>query len=237
MVRTRAGAPQRLAAVLVTGALALVLGGCGGGGTTNSGVSTRPGPHSSTSPSTTTSTTPSTTTSSTKPSRTSTSTSTNSATSSATASGNLDYATNPALLRAGALAEREVPHSTLSSIEAEGSGSRWEAQVLTPKGAEHTMVVSRHGTRILSGPTTTSESASDRAKHRRRLQDARLDYRQAAERATGAVPMGRITELDLDTYRGQTVWEAEVSPGAGPQHSLKIDARTGDVLANEIGTG
>lgn len=228
MLRTRTQVRRRLAASAAAGVSALVLVACGGNGTTSSGVSTRAGPHPSTPPASSTTSGPGTTHGTPR-----SETGTGTVGPLATASDNLDYASNPALLRAAATAERKVPGSRLTSIEVEDSGARWEATVATSDGTERTMMVSRHGTCLLSGPTTTSDDPSNRAEHRRRLRDARLDYRQAALRVAGAVPEGRITELGLDGYRGTTVWEADVLVGTGEKHALRIDARSGDVLTHQ----
>ena len=140
------------------------------------------------------------------------------------------------LLRAGATAERTVKNSTLISIETEAGGSRWEVQVVTADGVEHEMDVSRDGAKVVTGPTTKHEDPSDEAKHRNRVEAAKIDYRHAAERATGAVKDGRVAELNLDTYRGTTVWEADVIGRSGTKHSVKIDARTGRVIVSRPGS-
>ncbi len=209
----------------------LAIAGCGGGGTTSSGYSTRPGATTTAAP---TSGTPA-------PSMSSPTTSQSSDTpsdtrSSSTASDKLDYASNPDLLRAAATAEKKVPHSTLVSIESEDGESRWEAQVVTSDGTEHEMDLSRHGTRVLSGPQVDDDD-HDRAKHRQRVRASKLTYRDAALVVADTVTDGRITELNLDDYRGKTVWEADVLSGAGPKHALKIDARTGEVLVDKSDPG
>ena len=143
------------------------------------------------------------------------------------------------LLRAGATAVHAVPHSTLISIETERGG--WEAQVVTADGTEHEMDLSGSGRRVTSGPTTKHEDAQTRAEHRRRVQAAKLGYRTAAHTIASAVPGARITELNLDTYRGATVWEADAITGSGTgsgtgvTHSVKVDVRTGKVLADRTG--
>lgn len=138
------------------------------------------------------------------------------------------------LLRAGATAEHAVSHSTLISIETEDGGKRWEAQVVTGDGTEHEMDISRSGNKVVTGPTAKQEGTQDKAKHRRRVDAAKLSYHQAARKIASAIAGGRITELNLDTYRGATVWEADVI-ASRTKHSVKLDAKTGKVLANKAG--
>lgn len=49
------------------------------------------------------------------------------------------------------------------------------------------------------------------------------------------VPGGAVTELDLDSANGTTVWEAEVIDESGTKHEVTVDAATGTVLANTTG--
>ena len=205
----------------------VAIAGCGGGGTTSSGYSTRPGGNTAAPTSSPAAPSPSSPAPSQGPPTPS------SDRSSATAADKLDYASNPDLMRAAATAERKVPHSTLVSIESEDGESRWEAQVVTQDGTEHEMDLSRHGTRVLTGPRANDDDDLDRAEHRHRLQTSTLRYRDAALVVADTVPEARITELNVDDYRGKTVWEADVKSGVGPRHELKVDARSGKVLVNK----
>ncbi|MFE3454299.1 PepSY domain-containing protein [Nonomuraea sp. NPDC059194] len=136
------------------------------------------------------------------------------------------------LRRAGEAATAAVPGSTLITIETEEGGRLWEVQVVDANGTEHEMDVLTGTGRIASGPTAKTEDEADRAKHRERLQGAKLDYAQAAEKVESAVAGGRITELDLDTYRGATVWEADVVDSSGTKHELKVDADKGTIVSD-----
>ena len=137
-----------------------------------------------------------------------------------------------ALLAAGATAEKAVSGSTLISIELESDG--WEAQVVTADGVEHELTVAADGRTVTSGPTKDDEDAADRAKHRQRLADSSVDYQQAVEAVSAAVPKGKIRELDLDTWKGTVVWEADVIDGSGTKREVKVDGSSGKVVFNQI---
>ncbi|MEV4080371.1 PepSY domain-containing protein [Nonomuraea fuscirosea] len=129
------------------------------------------------------------------------------------------------LKQAGQAALAAVPGSTLISIETEEGGRTWEVQVVGKDGTEHQMDV--EAGKIVNGPTTEDEEQSDKTEHRDRVAAAKLDYAQAADKITAAVPEGRITELNLDTERGKTVWESDVITPNGTKRQLTIDATTG----------
>lgn len=136
------------------------------------------------------------------------------------------------LLRAGANAERAVPHGTLVAIEYEASRSLWEAKVVTRDGTTHVMSLSGPRQDAVNGLRIDAASAHEKARHRRRVDLAKLDFRQAAKKVTSVVPGGLITELELDTYRDTTVWEADVLK-TGTKRQVTLDARDGRTLANE----
>lgn len=138
---------------------------------------------------------------------------------------------NDHLLQAGKTAVNKVSDSTLISIETEDNEKRWEVQVVTPDGVEHEMNVSADGSETTSGPSKKSEDSDDRAKHRKRVKAAELDYRDAVKAVTKAVP-GRITELNIDTDGDTTVWEADVKK-SGTKYEVSIDAASGKVLEKE----
>ncbi|NKS24017.1 metallopeptidase [Rhodococcus hoagii] len=139
-----------------------------------------------------------------------------------------------ALARAGATAVAAVPEGVLVSIEAEHDRT-WEAQVVTPDGIEHHVDVSADGATVLGTPRIEEEDEADRAKHRDRVQAATLDYNAATAVLLTEVPGGAVTELDLDSANGTTVWEADVIDESGTKHELTVDAATGTVLANTTG--
>ncbi|WGW11672.1 PepSY domain-containing protein [Saxibacter everestensis] len=140
-----------------------------------------------------------------------------------------------ALEDAGAAALKAVPDSTLISIETEERRAVWEVQVVTSDGTEHEMLISRSDGSVTEGPTKEDDDAADKAKHQDRVKAAKLDYRAAAKAMRDAVADAEITELNLDTYRGKTVWEGDLAGSGGTKHSVKIDAASGEVIANTTG--
>jgi uncharacterized membrane protein YkoI len=131
------------------------------------------------------------------------------------------------LKQAGQAALAAVPGSTLISIETEEGGRTWEVQVVGKDGTEHQVDV--EAGKVVSGPTTENEDQSDKTKHRDRVAAAKLDYAQAADKIAAAVPEGRVTELNLDTEQGKTVWESDVITPNGTKHEVTVDATTGQV--------
>ncbi|OMC37760.1 hypothetical protein A5740_00045 [Mycobacterium sp. GA-1841] len=138
---------------------------------------------------------------------------------------------NTALLAAAETVRGTVPDSTVISVESERDNTQWEVQVVTPDGIEHEAEVSADGATVLNSPVAKPEDPKDVAKHRSRLQAAKLDHRAAVDAITKAVD-GRITELNLDDRDGGTVvWEADVVDSANALHEVSVDAATGDVVA------
>lgn len=156
-----------------------------------------------------------------------------SAPSSASSSGSSSDSTgkNDHLLKAGRKALDKVSDSTLISIETENNDKRWEVQVVTSDGTEHEMKIAGDGSKIISGPQKKDEDSDDKAKHRRRVKNAKLDYRDAVKAVNKAVH-GRITELDIDTDNDTTVWEADVKKN-GTKYEVSVDAASGKVLQKE----
>ncbi|GAB2905721.1 hypothetical protein GCM10027203_00560 [Nonomuraea fastidiosa] len=132
------------------------------------------------------------------------------------------------LKQAGQAALAAVPGSKVISMEAEENGSRWEVQVVGKDGTEYQLDV--EGGKVVTGPTSEQDDADDKAELRDRVAAAKLDYAQAADKITAAVPEGRITELALDDERDKTVWESDVVTTDGAKHEVTIDAATGDVI-------
>ncbi len=137
---------------------------------------------------------------------------------------------NTALLAAAETARGTVPDSTVISIETERNNTQWEVQVVTADGIEHEVEVSGDGATVLTGPVAKREDDKDVAKHRSRIQAAKLDVRAAVDAITKAVD-GRVTELNLDDHSGTVVWEADVIDSANALHEVSVDAATGDVVA------
>lgn len=139
-------------------------------------------------------------------------------------------ADNQHLLAAGETAQDAVTDSTVVSIETDNFDTQWEVEVVTSDGTKHEAKVSAEGTEVTSGPDEKSDDADDKTEHRELVDAAALDYRAAVDKVTQAVP-GRITELELDTDNGATVWEADVVDSGDTKHEVKIDAGSGEVVA------
>ncbi|TDE37610.1 metallopeptidase [Nonomuraea mesophila] len=135
------------------------------------------------------------------------------------------------LKRAAQAALAAVPGSVLVSIETEENGRLWEVQVVGKDGTEHQLDV--EGEKIVNGPAAEDGDADDKAERRDQLAAAELDYAQAADKVLATVPEGRLTELNLDTERGRTVWEADVLTPDGTKHKVAVDAATGEVVRND----
>ncbi|NBE98094.1 metallopeptidase [Nonomuraea sp. KC401] len=135
------------------------------------------------------------------------------------------------LKRAAQVALAAVPGSVLVSIETEESGRLWEVQVVEKDGTEHRLDVA--GEKVVNGPATEDADADDKAERRDQVAAAKLDYAQAAEKILATVPEGRLTELNLDTERDRTVWEADVLTPDGTKHKVAVDAATGEVVRND----
>lgn len=138
-------------------------------------------------------------------------------------------AVNQALLNAGETAQAAVVGATVIAIETERDKTGWKVQVVSGDGTEHQVGVSADGTSVVSGPSVESETAQDKARHRSRVKAAKLDYRQAVSAVTVAVP-GRVTELNLGSHIGITVWEADVTDSDNTEHTVRIDAASGGVV-------
>lgn len=134
------------------------------------------------------------------------------------------------LRRAGEAALKAVPGSKLISIESEENGRLWEVQVVAADGTEHKLDVEAGTGKVVGKPRVEAEDAGDKAKHRRRVEEAKIGYLQAAEKIEAQVPGGRITELSLNGHNGKTVWEGDVIDSSRTKRFIMIDAGDGKIL-------
>lgn len=137
---------------------------------------------------------------------------------------------NQHLLKAGETARGAVADSTVTSLDSEHDDTVWEVHVVAADGTEHEMKVSGDGATVTEGPTAKSDSADEKTDNRSLVETAKIDYREAVTKVTAAVP-GRVTELELDTKDGTTVWEADVRDSADAKHKVVIDAGSGEVVS------
>lgn len=140
------------------------------------------------------------------------------------------------LVAAARLAKAQVPDTTVVNVDQERNGTVWEVDLVSPDGTEHEVTTSADGTQVVSGPRTKSTDEEDRAEHRREVAADKIGYERAAGIVLDVVPNATITELDLDTYQGLTVWEAEVRTADGTKRDVKVGAGTGEVVVNRVDT-
>lgn len=134
------------------------------------------------------------------------------------------------LRQAGEAALKAVPDSTLISIESEENGRLWEVQVVAADGTEHELDVEAGTGKVIGKPRVEAEDAGDKAEHKRRVEEAKIGYLQAAEKIEAQVPGGRITELSLDGHNGKTVWKGDVVDSSRTKRFIMIDAGDGKIL-------
>lgn len=65
------------------------------------------------------------------------------------------------------------------------------------------------------------------------VKDAKLTFKEAAEKVFSSVPQGKITHMSLDRYNDNLlVWDADVATTDGTWHEVKVDAKNGTVTKN-----
>lgn len=62
------------------------------------------------------------------------------------------------------------------------------------------------------------------------LAGPQISRQQAIDEAVKAVPGGAVDSAEIDTERGVSVWEVELTTPDGIEHEVTIDANTGKVL-------
>ncbi|NII41397.1 putative membrane protein YkoI [Curtobacterium flaccumfaciens] len=140
---------------------------------------------------------------------------------------------NSALAAAAATARKAVGSGTVTSIEQEAGGTSWEVLVVTSDGDEQEVHVDADGRRTTAGPTKETSDADDVAEAKRFIAAADLSVAQAASALTETVS-GTVTELGLDDHAGAVVWEGDVRDASGTEHSIRIDAGSGEVVTNTV---
>lgn len=140
-----------------------------------------------------------------------------------------------ALVRAGRTALSAAGSGTIVSIEQEAGGSSWEVLIVSNDGREREVHLSRDGSSVTAGPTAETMGADDLRENKAFLAAAKLSYANAAVGLTDTVA-GTITEIGLDDYAGAVVWEGDVVDSSNVKHSIRINAGTGDVVSNAVGT-
>lgn len=147
-------------------------------------------------------------------------------------SGSTDASTRYAALIAAAKTAQGVIAGTVTSIESEDAGT-WEVSVFTKQDTEHEVRISADGTTVVSGPSEQRLGSNVLQRYRTLVDSAKIDVTAAAKAVEKESPQGLIKELDLDSWRGTTTWEAELRDGA-QSREIYLDAATGAVLKNEL---
>ena len=154
-----------------------------------------------------------------------------------TASSSPDTGTTTASARYAALAAaaktaQNLSAGTVTSIESKDAGT-WEVSVFTKQDTEHEVHISADGSTVISGPSEQRLSSSALQRYRSLVDSAKIDVIAAAQVVEKESPQGLIEELDIDSWRGTTTWEAEVKEGS-QSREIYLDAMTGAVLKNEL---
>jgi uncharacterized membrane protein YkoI len=129
--------------------------------------------------------------------------------------------------RAAAIALQRVPGGTVVDIDPgmENGQAVWEVLVRRPDNT---------GLEIYLDAATGAVLRQERESLPREALGPRpaVTVQQAIATATGAVPGGRVTAIDLDTENGRVVWDVDVA-GPGGRKAITIDAATGRILEQE----
>lgn len=148
-------------------------------------------------------------------------------------SGSASAGSNKALLAAVATARGEVGSGTVISVEQEQGASAYEVLVVTKDGTEHEVHTNADGSAVAGTPQTEAADADDKAEHERFVAAADLSVKQAVD-AFQDLHAGTVTELGLDDHVGTVVWEGDVLDSSGTEHSVRIDAGSGDVVTDRV---
>lgn len=133
------------------------------------------------------------------------------------------------LEQAGAAARSAVKDSTLLSVQAQNNGQIWEVQLAGPDGTEHVVDMDAAG-KAISPARVKDTGAWEKARVMAIVKAAKINFKEAVEKVSAAVPQGKITHLSLDMYDDKRlVWDADVITQNGTWHGIKVDARTGTV--------
>lgn len=127
-------------------------------------------------------------------------------------------------VRAVQTAEQAVPDGRAFDLEVEDHGGRqvWEIKVASGNDRPHEFYVSLDGTQIVR-----------RSRHRldgdvRKALKAQVTLSQALETAARRVPWS-LSEAEIDTHSGRITWEVEFKKGER-EREVVIDAMTGEIM-------
>lgn len=135
-------------------------------------------------------------------------------------------------LEAAELALDAHPGTQVFSIELERvrGVTAWEVEVGSDAGKWEVSVDVVNGQIVEDKVEHSRHLAEDLAL----LRQAKVGYEDALNTMMGAVPGGKLLELEIDDHRGGAVWEGEIMAPNHQQHELVVDAVTGKIIEHEI---
>lgn len=115
-----------------------------------------------------------------------------------------------------------------SYLENEHGTLVWDITVKDAQGATHDVLVDATTGQIV---TAKAESEGDDNEAPIDPAQAKITQAQAEQTALGAYPGGSVIKAKLDSENGTLVWDVEVKDSKGASHDVKVDATTGQVVA------
>ncbi|MBM6621883.1 hypothetical protein JTF08_09710 [Micrococcaceae bacterium RIT802] len=104
-------------------------------------------------------------------------------------------------------------------------------------GTEHEVGISADDGSVIGSPPEKHGGTRDLQKHTDRIAAAKIDYKEWAGKFCEAVKGARIAELNLDTEKGQRVWEGGLIEANGSKRGVRIDVATGERLPGAAANG
>lgn len=135
------------------------------------------------------------------------------------------------LEQAIARATQAVPGKVLEIEldDGDGSGPRYEAQVLTPAGDNVEVWVNG-----ASGQANQHEhDGKAKRKDAKRAQEAKIDITQAVQAALAHTP-GKAVKAELDSHWGTTSYQVDVLQANHTVMEVKLDATNGTVIRAKL---
>ncbi|MEU9187792.1 PepSY domain-containing protein [Streptomyces sp. NPDC048484] len=98
-------------------------------------------------------------------------------------------------------------------------------------GEKQSVSATASGVVAPSSASSTGALTEDQRERKALLPDDKTGYREAARIATGEVPGGTLTKIELKRdAAGKAVWESTVAEKDGAEHEVNVDAASGKVV-------
>ncbi|RKS71158.1 YpeB-like protein with putative protease inhibitory function [Actinomadura pelletieri DSM 43383] len=153
--------------------------------------------------------------------------------------------------RAAGVALAAAPGGHIEGLEIDFNGRTliWEADVLAGDGTAREMHIDAHDGRVLADQVDPPEEGEDAdgcddskpddgaTEHTdpvTALRSAKITASRAA-RAAVATVSGTATSIDFEYRRTGSVWEVDITADDGGQHTLRVNAATGEVTPGAAG--